>query len=131
MSDNFYASCNPSTLGDRRAVENTCLPVAERDPDGVLTYGRGLLQVGGTCALALLCCLDVAACTAWWPKAATGGRRLRHLRCHAAVLNPASCTLGSLCIVCLSRPQVDAAYKYLRRSAELDVPAGALDLACS
>ncbi|PRW39066.1 Tripeptidyl-peptidase 2 isoform A [Chlorella sorokiniana] len=46
----------------RRAVENTCLPVAERSPDGVLTYGRGLLQV-------------------------------------------------------------DSAYKYLRRSAELDVPA--------
>ncbi len=25
-------------------MENTCLPVAERSPDGVLTYGRGLLQ---------------------------------------------------------------------------------------
>ena len=29
----------------RRAVENTCLPVAPRSADGVLTYGRGLLQV--------------------------------------------------------------------------------------
>lgn len=48
----------------RRAVENTCLPVAERAADGVLTYGRGLLQV-------------------------------------------------------------QAAYKYLRRSAAVDVPAGA------
>ena len=30
----------------RRAVENTCAPVAARAPDGPLTYGRGLLQVG-------------------------------------------------------------------------------------
>lgn len=29
----------------RRAVENTCAPVAARAPDGPLTYGRGLLQV--------------------------------------------------------------------------------------
>jgi hypothetical protein len=29
----------------RRAVENTCLPVAAGEPDALLTYGRGLLQV--------------------------------------------------------------------------------------
>jgi tripeptidyl-peptidase-2 len=29
----------------RRAVENTCQAVAEGDPEAVLTYGRGLLQV--------------------------------------------------------------------------------------
>ena len=37
------ARCPPMR---RRAVENTCLPVAPGSPDGVLTYGRGLLQVG-------------------------------------------------------------------------------------
>lgn len=31
----------------RRAVENTCLPLGGDAPDAVLTYGRGLLQVGG------------------------------------------------------------------------------------
>lgn len=66
-SNKFYAGCVQPLLAfpiDRRAVENTCLPVAERDPDGVLTYGRGLLQVGRTSALPLLCCLDIAACMA-------------------------------------------------------------------
>lgn len=29
---------------NRRAVENTCLPVKEGSPDSVLTHGRGLLQ---------------------------------------------------------------------------------------
>ena len=29
----------------RRGVENSCLPVGDAQSDGVLTYGRGLLQV--------------------------------------------------------------------------------------
>lgn len=29
----------------RRALENTCQPVAAGQPDAALTYGRGLLQV--------------------------------------------------------------------------------------
>lgn len=30
----------------RRAVEATCKPLGGESPDAVLTYGRGLLQVG-------------------------------------------------------------------------------------
>ena len=31
----------------RRAIEATCLPLGGGAPDAVLTYGRGLIQVGG------------------------------------------------------------------------------------
>ena len=31
----------------RQAVEATCLPLGGEAPDSVLTYGRGLIQVGG------------------------------------------------------------------------------------
>ena len=37
----------------RRAVENSCLPVGERMPNGVLTYGRGLLQVSACVVMAV------------------------------------------------------------------------------
>ena len=42
----------------RRAVENTALGVGSAAADGVLTYGRGLLQVRGSrSSSSALCCL--------------------------------------------------------------------------
>lgn len=90
----------------RRGVENTCLPVAEGSADSVLTHGRGLLQVSGLGAR-LVVPLALAVCS-----------------CHP-VMRPPSVTIlanqHSPPMVCA---QVDAAYRYLRRAAELDVPAG-------
>jgi hypothetical protein len=51
----------------RRAVEATCMPLGGASPDAVLTYGRGLLQVGAGICMApsylwqRACCINVCA----------------------------------------------------------------------
>ena len=40
----------------RRALENTCQVLGDDNADGILTYGRGLLQVKADTCCAVLCC---------------------------------------------------------------------------
>lgn len=61
----------------RRALENTALPLAEDQPDSVLTYGRGMMQVDKAWQLLQRMreseCPDVRYEVAVQPKGASGG----------------------------------------------------------